>query len=144
MPNLGRILGVDVGTVRIGLALSDVERIVATPLQTVQARDHHAAIHEICALIQTHDVQELVVGLPLDLDGQEGRAAKRTQRFIARLQERADRPVHWIDERLTSAQAERVLIQADRGRAQRKKVVDQVAAALILQAHLDRPPRGGA
>lgn len=137
----GRVLGVDVGTVRIGLALSDVERMVATPLQTVQGRDQQAAIDAICEVIQTHDVQALIVGLPLDLDGREGRAAKRTRRFVRRLEARATLPVFWLDERLTSAQATRTLIQADVGRAQRKKVIDQVAASLILQSWLDAQPR---
>lgn len=134
----GRILGVDVGTVRIGLALSDLERMIASPLQTVQGRDQQAAIEEIRALVDTHEVQALVVGLPLDLDGTEGRAAKRTRRFIDRLEQRLLLPVHWLDERLTSAQATRALIEADVGRSQRKKVIDQVAAALILQSWLDR------
>lgn len=138
----GRILGVDIGTVRIGLALSDVEHIVATPFKTIAGRDHHQAIREICDVIEEHDIRALVIGMPLDLDGTEGRAARRTRRFVERLQERANIEVHWLDERLTSAQATRVLIQADVGRQQRKKVVDQVAASLILQSWLnaqDRP-----
>jgi len=142
----GRVLGVDVGTVRIGLALSDLERIVATPFQTVQARDQQAAIEEISALAAAHQVQALVIGLPLDLDGTEGRAAKRTRRFVERLEARLALPVHWLDERLTSQQATRALLEADMGRAQRKKVIDQVAAALILQSWLDAqraaPPYG--
>lgn len=137
----GRVLGVDVGTVRIGLALSDVERIVATPLQTVQGRDQQKAIDTICDVVRTHEVRALVVGLPLDLDGREGRAAKRTRRFVRRLEARAELPVFWLDERLTSAQATRVLIQADVGRSQRKKVIDQVAASLILQSWLDMQRR---
>lgn len=137
----GRILGVDVGTVRIGLALSDVEHIVATPFRTIAGADHQQAIREICDVIEAHDIRALVVGMPYDLDGTEGRAARRTRRFVKRLQDRASIDVHWLDERLTSAQATRVLIQADMGRQKRKKVVDQVAASLILQSWLDAQPR---
>lgn len=139
--NRGRILGVDVGTVRIGLALSDVEHIVATPFKTIAGGDHQHAIGAICDVVEEHDIRALVVGMPYDLDGSEGRAARRTRRFVERLQARANIEVHWLDERLTSAQATRVLMQADMGRQKRKKVVDQVAASLILQSWLDAQPR---
>src|SRR5690625_2791550 len=100
-----RVLGVDVGTVRIGLALSDLERIVATPFQTVQARDQQAAIEEISALAAAHQVQALVIGLPLDLDGTEGRAAKRTRRFVERLEARLALPVHRSEEHTSELQS---------------------------------------
>lgn len=133
----GRVLGVDVGTVRIGIALSDTERMVATPLVTVPGRDEQAAISAIAALVAEHGVTVIVAGLPLDLDGSTGRAAKRTLRFLERLEARVGCTIHTIDERLTSVQAERHLLDADLSRARRKAVVDQVAAALILQSFLD-------
>lgn len=132
----GRALGIDIGTVRIGVALSDTERMVATPLVTIPGRDEQAAISAIAALIHEHQVTTVVAGLPLDLDGSNGRAAKRTLRFIERLEARIGFDVHTIDERLTSVQAERHLLDADLSRARRKEVVDQVAAALILQSFL--------
>lgn len=137
----GRALGVDVGTVRIGLALSDEDRIVATPLVTVAGRDTHAAIREILEVIHAHGVTMLVAGLPLDLDGSEGRAAKRTRRFLDALERASGLPLEALDERLTSVQAERHLLDADLRRGRRKEIVDQVAAALILQAWLDQQRR---
>lgn len=139
--SLGRALGVDVGTVRIGLALSDEERLVATPLVTVPGRDEQAAISQIIALIEEHGITQLVAGMPFDLDGSAGRAAKRTQRFLDRLEARAQLPIDTLDERLTSAQAERSLLEADLRRQRRKEVIDQVAAALILQTWLDQQRR---
>lgn len=137
-PTYGRVLCVDVGTVRMGVALSDVERMVATPTETIDGRDHQAAIARIDALVQEHEVCTVVVGLPLELDGSEGRAVKRTRRWVERLEARLGMQVVWVDERLTSAQAERSLFAQDMGRSRRKKVVDQVAAALILQSWLDQ------
>ena len=137
----GRVLGIDVGTVRIGIALCDEERMVATPLVTVPGRDQQAALSQIVSLIEEHNITELVAGLPLDLDGTTGRAAKRTMRFLDRLEKRSGLDVHLIDERLTSVQAERSLLEADLSRSRRKEVVDQVAAALILQSWLDSQGR---
>lgn len=134
---MSRVLGLDIGTVRIGVALSDLERFVATPLTTVPARDEQGAIREILALIETHEVTEIVAGLPLDLDGEVGRAAKRTARFLERLAAKTPLTIHSIDERMTSVQAERTLIDADLSRARRKQVIDRVAASLILQTWLD-------
>lgn len=138
---MGRVLGIDVGTVRIGIALCDEERMVATPLVTVPGRDQQAALTQITALIEEHNITALVAGLPLDLDGTTGRAAKRTMRFLDRLEKRSGLDVHLIDERLTSVQAERSLLEADLSRSRRKEVVDQVAAALILQSWLDSQGR---
>lgn len=132
----GRVLGIDVGTVRIGIALSDEERLVATPLVTIPGRDEQAALSQISALIEEHNITALVAGLPLDLDGSTGRAAKRTLRFLERLEQRTGLHVHLLDERLTSVQAERHLLDADLSRSRRKAVLDQVAAALILQSFL--------
>jgi|SRR5690554_879514 len=137
----GRVLGIDVGTVRIGIALCDEERMVATPLVTVPGRDQQAALSQIVSLIEEHNITALVAGLPLDLDGTTGRAAKRTMRFLDRLEKRSGLDVHLIDERLTSVQAERSLLEADLSRSRRKEVVDQVAAALILQSWLDSQGR---
>lgn len=134
---MARALGLDIGTVRIGVALSDLEQRIATPLTTLPGRDEQAAIRAILDLIQEHEISALVAGLPLDLDGSHGRAAKRTQRFLERLGERTAIPIDYIDERMTSVQAERTLLDADLSRARRKQVVDRVAASLILQTWLD-------
>ena len=93
------------------------------------------------SVIATHGVTMLVAGLPLDLDGSEGRAAKRTRRFLDALEAASGLPIEALDERLTSVQAERHLLDADLRRGRRKEIVDQVAAALILQAWLDQQRR---
>ena len=137
---MSRVLGLDIGTVRIGVALSDLERLVATPLTTIPGRDEQAAVRAIVALLEEHDVGAIVAGLPLDLDGGSGRAAKRTERFLERLAQRTPLAIHYVDERMTSVQAERTLLDADLSRARRKEVIDRVAASLILQTWLDAHP----
>lgn len=134
---MSRVLGLDIGTVRIGVALSDLERVIATPLTTLPGRDEQAAVSLIVALIKEHEITDIVAGLPLDLDGSTGRAAKRTERFLERLAAKTPVAIHYIDERMTSVQAERTLLDADLSRARRKQVIDRVAASLILQTWLD-------
>ena len=134
---MARVIGIDIGTVRVGVALSDEEQMIASPLVTLGARPQTSAVREVSALVAEHEATSLIYGLPFNLDGTEGRAAKRTRRFIRALESELDVPcVEW-DERMTSVVAERTLIEADMSRKKRKKVVDQVAATLILQSWLD-------
>lgn len=132
----GRVLGVDVGTVRIGLATSDESRTVATPLATVQrgARDLWQRVQTEAA---QRDVRLAIVGLPLRLDGTEGDAARDARRFAGALQERLHVDVELWDERFTTALAERHLISAGMRRSGRRRTIDAVAAALLLQSWLD-------
>jgi putative holliday junction resolvase len=135
----GPKLGIDVGSVRVGVALSDREGILATPLETLP-RDAKtgADIERIAALVQAHAVAEVVVGLPVGLSGRDGPAAVGVRAYADALSQRITPvPVRLVDERLTTTTAERVLAERGvRGRA-RRSVVDQAAAVVILQAALD-------
>lgn len=142
-----RALGVDPGVRRIGLALSDEDRILASPHAVVQVRTPGEAIAELARVVAEREVSTVVVGLPLKLDGREGEAARRARAFAAALQRACDgvELVLW-DERLTTVAAERSLREGGvRGKRQRA-AVDKVAAALLLQSYLDAQRRddGGA
>ncbi len=138
-----RTLGIDFGTVRIGLAISDPSGTIATPFATIDARPVEAAVDQIERVAKEQNVDDIVIGLPLELDGREGFAVRRVRDFGRRVGERLGLTVHEWDERLTSVDAERSLIDARVRREKRRKVVDQVAATLILQAFLDRTPGEG-
>lgn len=134
---MARVLGLDVGSRRIGVAVGDPSGRIATPVETVSAHPRSAAIQRIVALAEEYEVSAVVYGLPLTLDGAEGGAVRRTRAFVDGVRERVDCEfVEW-DERLTSVAAERALIEADVRRKQRKEVIDQVAATMILQGYLD-------
>jgi putative Holliday junction resolvase len=131
-------LGVDVGSVRVGVAISDPDGVLATPLVTlrrdVQDRTDLARLVELAA---EHEVVEIVVGLPTTLSGRAGPAAEAAQAYAAELRQLADLPVTMVDERLSTVAAERTLAERGvRGR-RRRAVVDQAAAVLILQGRLD-------
>lgn len=136
-----RVLAIDIGTVRIGIAMSDEERMIASPFRTIDARPQEKAIAAVGSILLEHDIRQIVFGLPLELDGTEGRASKRTRKVIVALQATTDIPCEPWDERMTSVVAERTLIEADMSRKKRKKVVDQLAATLILQSWLDAQSR---
>ncbi len=132
-----RILGLDVGSVRVGVALSDEDGIIASPLDVIEAEAGEvvAAIGALCA---AHGVRQVVVGLPLSMSGGErGDSARRAKALGTALAERLDVDVIFRDERFSTAAADRSLIGGNVRRAQRKDVVDKVAAALILQGYLD-------
>lgn len=140
-------LGVDVGTVRVGLAGSDPAGVLATPLDTLHRQQPPPVLDRIAELVGEHHAVEVVVGLPRSLSGQEGPAASAARQFAMDLAEHVfPATVRLLDERLTTIDAHRVLRAARRPTRQHKRVVDQVAAVLILQAALDleraqgRPP----
>jgi len=134
----GRRLGIDVGAVRVGVALSDPDGVLATPLATV-ARDvgHEADLAEIARLVDEHDVVEIVVGLPRTLAGQEGPAAQAARAYAAALGGRVAVPIGFADERLTTVVATRQMRESGRKGRRQRAVVDQVAAVAILQGWLD-------
>lgn len=134
-----RALGLDVGSKTIGLALTDEAEIAAHPLATHARAGLAADVAAIATLIDTHAVTDLVIGMPYELSGKKGHRAKRVQLVIDALAAALGARValHEIDERFTTAEAERVLLAADVSRARRKDVIDQQAAALILQTWLD-------
>ena len=133
-----RIMALDVGSKRIGVALSDPLKITAQGLQTFQRTTLEEDIKGLWQLIAEHEVSQLVVGLPKNMDGSIGFKAEEVQQFIADLTAERKIEVIWIDERLTTVSAERVLLEADVSRAKRKKVIDKMAAVVILQSYLDR------
>lgn len=133
-----RIMALDVGSKRIGVALSDPLRITAQGLQTFQRTTLEEDIKGLWELIDVHEVTQLVVGLPKNMDGTIGFKAEEVQQFLADLTAERSIEVIWIDERLTTVSAERVLLEADVSRAKRKKVIDKMAAVVILQSYLDR------
>ena len=137
-----RVLGIDHGAKRIGLALSDAEASFAFPEAVLDSRGLRQDVAAICALIEEREVERVVVGLPRHMDGRAGPQAETAQAFADALADASGLPVETLDERLSTVEAQRVL-QADgkRGRsraARRKAVVDAVAASIIL-AHLPRP-----
>ncbi len=138
-----RALALDVGTRTIGLALTDPDRVVASAWETVRRRGEAADVTELIARIRDREVDLVVVGLPLELDGRQGRRAKRVLRLVEVLQQqlatRPEQPVAVVtwDERFSTMAAERVLREADLSRARRKQKIDALAAQHILQGWLD-------
>ena len=134
-----RALALDVGEKTIGLALTDEALIAAHPLTVLQRVGNSGDATAIVALVGEHGVTDVVVGMPFELSGKRGHRARRVQRFIEALRAAlpAEVRLHEQDERFTTAQAERVLIEGDVSRARRRSVIDQQAAALILQGWLD-------
>jgi putative holliday junction resolvase len=137
---LTRVLAVDLGTRRIGVALSDPAGAIASPLETIIHRERHRDLAEVARLARAHGVSRIVIGWPRNMDGTSGPAAKQAEAFARALRQTVDAPVDLWDERLSTAAAERALRDANVKRGRRRAVRDQVAAALILQAYLTARP----
>ena len=133
-----RLLGLDVGTKTVGLALSDVMRQIATPLETIRRTKFTADAARLLQLAKEHGVGGFVIGLPVNLDGTQGPRAQSTRAFARNLSALTDLPMAFWDERLSTAAAERVLLEADTSRKRRAELIDKMAAAYILQGALDR------
>ncbi len=133
-----RLLGLDVGTKTVGLALSDVERRVATPLETLRRKKFSVDGPALVALAEKHGVGGWVIGLPINMDGSEGPRAQSTRAFARNLAALTDLPMAFWDERLSTAAVTRTLLEVDASRKRRAQVVDKMAAAYILQGALDR------
>jgi putative holliday junction resolvase len=143
LPTTGRLLAIDLGEVRVGLALSDPGQVLASPAETLQV-PRNADGPTLDALVNAaarHEAAGLVVGLPRKLDGREDAPAKRARWFADRLRERTGLPVLLRDERFTTVEAERVLLDADVSRAGRKASIDKVAASVLLQGVLEQQRR---
>jgi putative Holliday junction resolvase len=130
-------MALDVGGRRIGVALSDTTRVLASPLTTLRAEPRDRVLSEIAALVQRHEVVEVVVGLPLTLSGEIGPQAHVIQLFVERLKGVLTAPIHMFDERLTTVAAERMMLDLGMKPEQRKARIDEVAASIILQDFLD-------
>lgn len=134
---MGRVLALDVGDVRIGLAVSDLMGIIANPLETYNRKELSADVDYIVKLAGEREVDTIVSGLPKSLNNSESIQTAKVREFVSALEEKWGKKVVFVDERFTTASAQRVLIEGNVRRGDRKKVVDKVAAAIILQTYLD-------
>jgi putative Holliday junction resolvase len=132
-----RVLGLDVGDVLIGVAVSDPSRTIAQGLTSITRADLKADVEAVKRLVNQYEAEEIVVGLPKMMDGEIGIQAQKVLNFVESLQTEIEVPVVLWDERLTTVAANKLLIEANVSRRKRKKVVDKVAATLILQGYLD-------
>ncbi len=138
-----RLLGLDVGAKTIGLAISDAGLVVASPLQTIRRTKFSTDVRALSRVAAERRVGGLVVGLPVNMDGSEGRRCQSVRQFVADLLQHLDLPVAFWDERLSTAAVQRILVdEADMSRRRRARVVDKMAAAYILQGALDALGRG--
>lgn len=138
LPPSGRLIGIDGGTKTLGLALSDILRTIASPLETIERTKFKADAARLLSLIAAHQICGLVLGLPTNMDGSEGPRVQATRALARNLNILTPLPILLWDERLTTAAAERMLISADTTRKRRAEVIDKLAATLILQGALDR------
>lgn len=137
-----RILALDHGTKRVGVAVSDEMFIIAQPLEYIPPEPFAAFLARLKQIIGEKEVGQILVGLPRNMDGSYGPAALKVQAFVAVLKDAVTIPIKFWDERLTSTQAQRFLIQGGVRRAQRKEKVDKTAAAILLQSYLDSGAAG--
>lgn len=134
---MGRLLGMDYGQRRIGLALSDPTGTIASAHSVVEYDHEREALEQIAEVCRTHDVEAVVLGLPINMDGSEGGSAAAVRSFSVKLEKRVELPVRFWDERLSTRSAEAVLIEAGTSRQKRKGLVDKVSAQIMLQNYLD-------
>ena len=141
-PAAGRVAGVDFGTVRIGIAISDADRKIASPLENYTRRGQQQDARWFRRLVDEHEMVLFVVGLPLHMDGRESEKSIEARRFGDWLAETTGVPVEYFDERLTSHEAERILIDAELTKKRRKKRLDMLAAQIILRGYLESEAGG--
>ncbi|HTY24240.1 MAG TPA: Holliday junction resolvase RuvX [Desulfomonilaceae bacterium] len=133
-----RILGLDIGSKRIGVAVSDELGLTAQGVETLICKDQERDVGAIVDLAENYGVEEIVVGIPFNMDGTEGPEVEKVRSIAQRIKQRVRVPVREWDERLSTVAAERVLLEADMSRRKRRKAIDKVAAVIILQGYLDR------
>jgi putative Holliday junction resolvase len=138
LPPSGALMGLDLGTKTIGLAVSDLGRRIASPLAVIARKKFSADVQALLGHMATHKPAALVLGLPINMDGSEGPRAQATRAFARNLSGKVDVPIVFWDERLSTAAVTRTLLEADTSRKRRGEVVDKMAAAYILQGALDR------
>ncbi len=141
LPPRGALIGLDLGSKTIGVAVSDPERRVAAPVETIKRARFNLDAQRVLALAAERRVAGIVLGLPINMDGSEGASAQSARAFARNLAKLTELPIALWDERLSTAAVERALIAADASRAKRKAVIDQHAATYILQGALDRLAR---
>ncbi|MCU0800836.1 MAG: Holliday junction resolvase RuvX [Rhodobacteraceae bacterium] len=138
LPPNKAIAGLDLGDKTIGVALSDLRRVVATPVEVIRRAKFTEDARQLLALLAARGAAGIVLGLPLNMDGSSGPRVQSTQAFARNLERLTEMPIAFWDERLSTVAAERALLEADASRKRRKEVIDAVAASYILQGLLDR------
>ena len=138
LPTTGRLLGIDLGTKTIGLAISDGLQMTATPAETIKRKKFGVDAEQILKLIAENQIVGIVIGLPLNMDGSEGPRVQSTRAFVRNFSQKCDLPIAYWDERLSTTAVTRTMVEADISRAKQAKVVDKLAASFILQGALDR------
>ncbi|MDD4002847.1 MAG: Holliday junction resolvase RuvX [Clostridia bacterium] len=131
-------MALDIGSVRIGIAISDIMQIIASPYQNYNRKTINQDIAHINNIIETENIKKVVAGLPVSMDGSENTQCRKIRNFCAKIEEAINMPIEFIDERFSSVSAERVLLQANISRQGRKKVKDKLAASIFLQSYLDK------
>ena len=131
------ILGLDIGDARTGVAISDELGVAAHPLCTIQRKSRKAVLAELEKLVTAHNVEQIVVGLPLQLDGETGPQARKVKKFAEKLAQQINLPIVFWDESFTTFEASQILRGTKKRRKKRKQVIDQVAAVLILEGYLE-------
>ena len=133
-----RYLGLDLGTKTLGVAISDATGLIARPFKVISfpKEDYEFALKELMPILEEYKISKIALGLPKNMDGSEGFASTRSKEFKKRLESVTDIPVYLIDERLSTVEAEKILLEADVSRGKRKKVIDGVAAVLILETFI--------
>jgi len=137
LPHHKRVLGLDVGETTIGLALSDVMRSIATPLETIERKKFSKDMEHLKAVITAHTISGLVVGYPINMDGSLGPRTQSTRTFVSNVGKHTDLPIVLWDERMSTMAVERTMLAADLSRSRRAQLVDKLAASYMLQGFLD-------
>ncbi len=132
-----RVLGLDVGSTTIGLALSDVMRTIATPLETIDRKKFTKDMETLAAIIKKQGVSGLVIGYPINMDGTHGPRTQSTRAFVSTMSKHIDLPMIFSDERMSTMAVERTMLAADLSRERRSQLVDKLAASYMLQGFLD-------
>lgn len=138
LPSKGVLIGIDPGSKRIGVAISDMDRIIASPNRVIQRNQRKSGFDKIISLISEYEATGIVVGLPINMNGTFGPRAQSAKQFANNLLSKIEIPLAFQDERLTTAQAERSMIESGMSRQRRSQSIDASAAAIILQTVLDR------
>ena len=138
LPSYRAILGLDLGDKTVGVAVSDLSRSIATPIEVIRREKFTLDAQRLLAIVANRNAAGLILGLPLNMDGSEGPRVQSTRAFARNLEKLTALPITFWDERLSTVAAERALLEADTSRKRRREVIDQVAAGYILQGALDR------
>lgn len=137
-----RKMGIDYGDKRIGIAMTDALCIISSPFEVYQNKGEEQALNHIVSLIKEYDIDDVAMGLPLNMDGTEGERALIHRGFGEKLANLSGVKVNFVDERLTSAEAEEILISSGVRREKRKELIDKISAQIILQTYIDMNKRG--